>query len=88
MILFIGNLNKLTTEKEIQTLFAGFGVIDKLRLMMDKITRRSRGFAYISMPESNEALNAIRILNSSAFSGSWIIVGEASSQQMKTIDWN
>lgn len=87
MILFIGNLNKLTTEHELKELFGGFGAIKKLRIMVDKITRRSRGYAYIDMVADAEGLKAVSQLNSSVYMERRIIVGVASTKQLTEIDW-
>lgn len=87
MILFIGNLNKLTTEHELKELFSGFGAIKKLRIMVDKITRRSRGYAYIDMVADAEGLKAVSQLNSSVYMDRRIIVGVATSRQLNEIDW-
>ncbi len=87
MILFIGNLNKLTTEQELKQLFASFGVIKKMRIMVDKITRRSRGYAYIDMETESQGLSAVSQLNSSVYMERRIIVGVASTKQLTEIDW-
>jgi RNA recognition motif-containing protein len=87
MLLFVGNLNKLTTEKELQTLFLSFGAINKLKIMVDKITRRSRGYAYVDMTETTEAEKAIAKLNSSMFMNTVIIVGAASGRQVAEVNW-
>ncbi len=86
MILFIGNLNKLTTEKAVYDLFAQFGVINKLKLITDRITRRSSGYAYIDMAEDQAGNAALNKLNNTAFDGSWIIVGAASKKQITEIN--
>ena len=80
MILFVGNLNKLTTEDEILGLFSGFGIVARLRLIVDRITHRSNGYAYIEMPEEKSALTALKNLNSSPFMERLLIVGIASKQ--------
>lgn len=87
MLLFVGNLNKLTTESELQKLFSPFGDIKRLRVMVDKITRRSRGYAYIDMMETTEAEKAVSHLNSSLFMNNFIIVGTASTRQTAEVDW-
>lgn len=86
MTLFIGNISRLSTETDIRKLFSGYGEILNLKLMIDRITRRSRGYAYVNMPEP-EALQAMRALNSRAFMGNTLIVGVASKKQNNDIDW-
>ncbi len=88
MILFVGNLNKLATEKDLAGLLAPFGSIKKMRIMVDKITRRSRGYAYVDMEEETQALQTLSKLNSTAFMGASLIVGAASTRQLTAIDWS
>lgn len=86
MTLFIGNISRLSTEADIRKLFSGYGEILNLKLMIDRITRRSRGYAYVNMPET-EALQAVQDLNSQPFMGSTLIIGVASKKQNSDIDW-
>lgn len=87
MILFIGNLSKTTTSKDLTDLFSKFGSITKSKLMLDDITKRSRGFGYIEMPDAGMAHNAINVLNNSTFMGEKILVYQASSKQSMAIVW-
>lgn len=86
MILFIGNLNKLTTEQAVRDLFAKFGAINRLKLMTDRITRRSSGYAYIDMTEDGAGKAALLQLNNTAFDGSNITVEAASKKQITDIN--
>ncbi len=88
MILFVGNLSRLTTEEELRTLFSPFGDIIKARVMVDKITRWSRGYAYIHMSDPQAAGNAVKKLNSTSFMDSFIMVGPANTKQLHSIDWS
>lgn len=87
MVIFVGNLNRMTTGKHLTDLFAPFGAITKSRLMLDEITKRSRGFGYIEMPDAGFAQNAIGMLNNSIYMGEKISVYEASPKQVKAIVW-
>lgn len=87
MVLFVGNLSKITTERELKELFAGYGVIKKLRIMVDKITRRSRGYAYVDMEQDTAAFAAVQKLNTSIFMSNCLIVGIATPGQLSKIEW-
>ena len=87
MILFVGNISRITTEKELESLFSSYGPIQKLRIMVDKITRRSRGYAYIDMEFENDGYKSIDQLNNTVFMDNRIIVNAASSRQLHAIDW-
>ena len=60
---YVGNLNKSTTEDEINTLFAQAGTVASVDLIKDKGTGTSRGFAFVTMPEQAEADKAISMFN-------------------------
>ena len=61
--IYVGNLNKSTTQDEINTLFATAGTVTSVELVMDKGTGLSKGFAFVSMPEQAEADKAISMFN-------------------------
>jgi len=61
--IYVGNLNKSTTEAEINTLFAQAGVVTSVDLVKDKGTGMSKGFAFVSMPEQAEAEKAISMFD-------------------------
>ena len=60
---YVGNLNKSTTQDEINTLFATAGTVTSVDLVMDKRTGESKGFAFVSMPTQEEADKAISMFN-------------------------
>jgi RNA recognition motif-containing protein len=53
--IFVGNLDFSTTEDELRQLFAQHGKVDGVSLITDQDTGRSRGFAFVEMPNSEEA---------------------------------
>lgn len=64
--IYVGNLNKSTTEAEITALFAQVGTVTSVELVKDKSTGDSKGFAFVSMPEQAEADKAINMFNAYA----------------------
>lgn len=86
MVLFIGNLNKNATESDLKALLSSYGNIAKLKLMTDRITRRSRGYAYVDMEQAGDAQTIISKLNLRSFMGSDLVVSAATQHQLKT-DW-
>lgn len=64
--IYVGNLNKSTTEAEITALFAQAGTVTSVELVKDKGTGDSKGFAFVSMPEQAEADKAINMFNAYA----------------------
>ncbi|MGH9717162.1 MAG: RNA recognition motif domain-containing protein [Candidatus Acidiferrales bacterium] len=75
--LFVGNLSFQTTESELRTLFAPFGQITRVHMAMDRETGRSRGFAFVEMPNDSEAKSAIAALDGKELAGRNIKVNEA-----------
>jgi len=61
--IYVGNLNKSTTQDEINTLFAQAGTVASVDLVKDKGTGMSKGFAFVNMPEQAEAEKAISMFN-------------------------
>jgi cold-inducible RNA-binding protein len=75
--LFVGNLNFQTSETELRELFSGFGQVTRVHIAMDRETGRARGFAFVEMPNDDEAANAIAALNGKEVAGRRINVNEA-----------
>ena len=61
--LFVGNLSFNTTENALYDTFTAFGTVAEAKLIMDRMTNRPRGFAFVTMNSSAEAQKAIDGLN-------------------------
>jgi len=57
--LFVGNLSFNTTENDLHDAFAAFGSVTEANIMMDRMSGRSRGFAFVTMSSAEEAQKAI-----------------------------
>ena len=75
--LYVGNLPHSTTESELRSLFETHGQVDKVSLVTDRETGRSRGFAFVEMTDSGEAEKAIAALNGSELGGRPLKINEA-----------
>jgi len=75
--IFVGNLDFHVVEDELRQLFAQFGQVDRVSVMTDRDTGRSRGFAFVEMTNNEEGEKAIAELNGSQFSGRTLNVNEA-----------
>jgi cold-inducible RNA-binding protein len=75
--LFVGNLSFQTTENDLQDAFAAYGTVTEANLMLDRMTSRPRGFAFVTMGSAEEAQNAISGLNGRELSGRAITVNVA-----------
>lgn len=75
--IFVGNLDFHVIEDDLRQLFAPFGQVDRVSVVTDRDTGRSRGFAFVEMASNEEGDKAIAALNGSEFSGRNINVNEA-----------
>jgi RNA recognition motif-containing protein len=81
MNIFVGNLNWSTTQAELEQLFYAYGTVESVRIMTDRETGRSRGFAFVEMPDANEAQAAIEGLNGTSLGGRALTVNEARQRE-------
>ncbi len=75
--IFVGNLDFGATESSIRTLFEPYGNVERVSLVTDRDTGRSRGFAFVEMTDSAEADRAIAALNGAALGGRTLNINEA-----------
>ena len=77
MNIYVGNLLFDVTEGELKELFAPFGQVTEVRLIMDKFSGKTKGFGFIEMPSKEEAEKAIEGLNGKDIKGRAMTVNEA-----------
>ena len=77
MNIYIGNLSTSSDEDNLRQAFEEFGQVESVKIIKDRYTGESRGFAFVEMPTKEEALSAIEGLNDKEFEGSTLIVNEA-----------
>jgi RNA recognition motif-containing protein len=75
--IFVGNLDFNTGEDELRQLFAAHGQVDRVSIMTDRDTGRSRGFGFVEMTNAEEGDKAIAALNGSQVGGRTLNVNEA-----------
>ena len=75
--IFVGNLDFSATESSVRTLFEQYGTVDRVSLVTDRDTGRSRGFAFVEMTDSAQADRAIAALNGADLGGRALNVNEA-----------
>jgi len=75
--LYVGNLPHSTTEAELRNLFEAHGAVEKITLVTDRDTGRSRGFGFVEMSNANEADKAIAALNGTDLGGRTLTVNQA-----------
>lgn len=75
--LYVGNLTFSTTESDLRELFAPYGAVERVSLVTDRDTGRSRGFGFVEMANDAEAAAAISALNGRDSGGRPLTVNEA-----------
>jgi RNA recognition motif-containing protein len=83
MNIFVGNLSFETTDEDLRTEFAAFGELTSVNVLKDKFTNRSRGFAFVEMPNKEEAEKAIAALHGKSINGRTINAAEAKPREDK-----
>src|SRR5919197_758088 len=79
--LYVGNLAFQTTSEELQELFAQAGTVESASVVEDRMTGRSRGFAFVEMSTSEEANSAIEQFNGKEVGGRALKVNEAKPRE-------
>lgn len=75
--IYVGNLDFGATEDSLRSLFEKYGVVERVNLVTDRDTGRSRGFAFVEMTDSGAADKAIAGLNGTNLGGRALNVNEA-----------
>lgn len=75
--LFVGNLSYQTGENDLQDYFAQAGTVTSVNLMMDKMTGKSRGFAFVEFATPEEASRAVEQFHNKEFQGRSLTVNVA-----------
>ena len=81
MKLYVGNLAFETTENDLQDLFEKHGTVNEVALMMDRMTGKSRGFAFVTMGDKTQADTAMGALNGKEIGGRTLTVNEARARE-------
>jgi RNA recognition motif-containing protein len=74
---YVGNLPHSTTEADLRNLFEAHGAVEKITLVTDRDTGRSRGFGFVEMTNASEADKAIAALNGTDLGGRTLTINEA-----------
>jgi RNA recognition motif-containing protein len=77
MNIYVANIPWKATEEQLKTLFAEYGEVSSAKIIMDKVTQRSRGFGFVEMADDSAGKQAITSLNGADFLGKNLVVNEA-----------
>ena len=79
--IYVGNLAFSVTDDELQQAFASFGTIISARVIMDKMSGRSKGFGFVEIEDDAGADTAVDKMNGQTIAGRAIRVSEAKPQE-------
>jgi cold-inducible RNA-binding protein len=75
--IFVGNLDFSATDESVRALFEPYGQVDRVNVVTDRDTGRSRGFAFVEMADGPQADQAIAALNGAQLDGRTLNINEA-----------
>jgi len=79
--LFVGNLSLETTPESLRQTFAPFGEVTDVHVIVDRYSGRPRGFAFVTMASSSQAVSAMQKLNGQMLDGRPMRVNEAEAHR-------
>ena len=79
--LYVGNLNFDANEDQVRELFGSFGTVEDVKIVMDRYSGRSRGFAFVRMDSPDSAAKAKEALNGQPFQGKTLVIDLARTEQ-------
>ena len=79
--LYVGNLNFDASEDQVRELFGTFGEVQEVKIVMDRFSGRSRGFAFVRMATADDAGKAKDALNGQPFQGKALVIDWARTEQ-------
>lgn len=83
MNIYVGNLPYSTNDDELHETFAPYGTVTSARVIMDKMTGRSRGFGFVEMASNDEGQAAISALDGKDMGGRPLKVNEARPKESR-----
>jgi RNA recognition motif-containing protein len=75
--LYVGGLPYSTSDTQLEELFSAHGTVESARVIIDRMTGRSKGFGFVEMSTESEAETAKESLNGTEFGGRYLTVDEA-----------
>jgi RNA recognition motif-containing protein len=86
--LFVGNLPYQTMESDLQSYFSQAGVVTSINVMFDKVTGKSRGFAFVEFASSGDATKAVEQFHNKDFQGRSLTVNIAKPREERAPRWS
>lgn len=84
MNIYVGNLSFDTTSDSLNQLFSSHGNVSSARVVTDRDTNRSKGFAFVEMDDDAEAHSAIEALRDYELDGRTLRINEAKPREQRS----
>jgi len=81
MNIYVANISFHTSEEDLKNLFSAYGTVSSAKLIKDRVTNQSRGFAFVEMPSDDEGQAAIKGLNGKEIEGRPLAVAVAREKE-------
>lgn len=81
--IYVGNLGFSVSNEDLSEKFSQYGTVSSAKVIIDRDTNRSKGFAFVEMSSSSEAAKAINALNGTDFEGRQMNVSEAKPMEKR-----
>ena len=82
MNMYVGNLNYKVRESDLEQAFGAYGTITSVKVIKDRETNKSKGFAFVEMSNDEEAAEAMNTLNGTELMGRQLVIKEALPKKM------
>jgi hypothetical protein len=83
MDIYVGNLPYTATEEDVTGLFAAYGPVDRVKIITDRETGRSKGFAFVTLGDQSQLNASIEALNGYDFQGRALRVNASEPKESK-----
>ena len=81
---YVGNVGRTVTEEQLRQLFGQFGQVSAVKLIKDKFTGETRGFAFVDMVSAEEGKDAIAKIDGTELEGQRLRVNEARPREERS----
>lgn len=81
MDIYVGSLPFKMKEAELREIFEKYGEVTSAKIIIDKMTRQSKGFGFVEMPDETQAKDAISNLNGQEVNGRALVVNESQKNE-------
>lgn len=85
MTIYVGNIHYTLSEEDVRRIFEVLGKVDAIKIIRDKKTGKSKGFAFLDMANKKEAMESIKTLDGKTVAGRNLRVLRAHTNKVRVI---